>query len=265
LSELRAWIAARNDEVVQDGELHLGPENSPLSIYSRVKGARTALMGECEKLSRLRGASLQGSVELYWLSKWMDARLEHLWAAMDLEELRRREEVCDHVARRFAALIPPSVFASFGKAVESPGAVAVAVAEAQGHNAELVTQLRTCEEEFLAASEVLVRAEVGEANIEAAGTLAEFEWAVLAAPPPFPSLPRAEQDARGGRGFTALEQARAVHAQLVARGDELEAQLARVKDDVARSIDVLERTGSSPEALRALAACKDALSGALSV
>ena len=230
-----------------------------------MKGARTALLGECEKLSRLRAGSLQGSVELYWLSKAMDSSLEVLWASLDVAELEKRESLCEEVANRFASLIPPSMFRSFEKALESPGALAVAVAEAQGHNAELAVRLRELQDQETQEEHSLLCADIASANMEALGTLAEFEWSVLSRPPPYPSM------AAGGssplspstRGFAAVNEARLRYDELRAQGNALESDITQVKHALSRGIDLLERLGPHLEAERLLSECKKVCAGAL--
>ena len=265
LSALRGWISDRNEAFASDGELHLGPSSSPLSIYSRVKGARTALLGECEKLSRLRSGSLQGSVELYWLSKAMDSSLEVFWASLDVAELAKRENLCDEVANRFASLIPPSMFRSFEKALESPGALAVAVAEAQGHNAELAMRLRELQDQETQEEQSRLSADIASSNMEAAGTLAEFEWGVLSRPPPYPSMGGGDGSplTPSTRGFAQVNEARLRYDELRAQGNALEADLSKVKIALSRGIDLLERLGPHLEAERLLSECKKVCVGAL--
>lgn len=265
LSGLRAWITDRNEAFAHDGDLHLGPSSSPLSIYSRVKGARSALLGECEKLSRLRAGSLQGSVELYWLSKAMDASLEVVWASLDVAELSKRQALCDEVANRFAALIPPSMFGSFEKALASPGALAVSVAEAQGQNAQLAFTLQQIQDKETEFAKTSLNADIASANMDAAGTLAEFEWSVLAGPPPYPSLSHGDgnKHATSGTGYAGVQEARRRFETLKAQGDMLESNLAEVKSALSKGIDLLERNGRREDASRILAECRRLCAGVL--
>lgn len=261
MSGLRGWLAARNEELASDGDLHLGPESSPLSIYSRVKGARAALLGESQKLSRLRASSLQGCVDLYWLAKWMDARLEAFWARLDAEEIRRREELCAHVGRRFLSLVPPSMIAGYERASESPGALAVALAEEQGRNVELAGRAAELAALMEREASETIRLEVASCNMEAAGTLAEFEWNVLSAgalPPPLARDEMARHDSDGAPGgFPALEAARRRALDLGRLASELEGDVGLVKQALQRGIDLLERQGATPEARRLLEECTE--------
>lgn len=257
MSGLRAWLAARNEELASDGELHLGPESSPLSIYSRVKGARAALLGESQKLSRLRASSLQGCVELYWLAKWMDARLEAFWSRLDAEEIRRREELCAQVGQRFLSLVPPSAIAGYERASESPGALAVALAEEQGRNLDLASRAAELAAAMEREAGENLRHEVASCNMEAAGTLAEFEWNVLASaalPVPLARDEWARHDeGTASGGFPALEAARRGALDLARLASEIEGDVGLVKQALRRGIDLLERQGACPEARRLLA------------
>jgi hypothetical protein len=257
LSALRAWIASHSEAHTGPNAPHRSADGRPLSIDSRVKGARSALLSECEKSARLRAANLQGNVELYWVSKAMEASVQAMWAALDLEEVRRREEICGHVAERFASLVPPSMFQSFEQACQSPGALAVAVTEAQGRNTDFARRLRELDERLVDDEEESSRIDIGEVNIEAAGTLAEFEWSVLAGGMPFPGFPKGEF-ASGMRGVTEIHELRIRCEEIAQVGAALEAQVAQVKATLAQSIDLLERVGASPQSKRLLAECKKA-------
>ena len=240
-----------------DGNAHLAPPQSPLSIYSRVKAACHALQSECEKLDRMRQANLQGSVELYWLAKSMSLDTEEMWRILELNELKERERLLAEVASKFMSLLPRTVVAAFAQNHKSPGQLAVALSEAQGRNADSVLRSIEVEVQIEKSRARLQTSDAALANAESLYHLTAFETQLLNSEKGGTVRPQTQRTTFPLGGFPYLQSLQKSFAENTQKAEEIEDDCGRLKQLLARAIDLGERNPGCFEEQSLYGQCKD--------
>ena len=260
LFDLRNWLA--QSETKSGGTLEMTRTGAaPMSVSDRIQGARQALQSRQVNHQKRRTDDFKGSVELYWLSKWMDAQLNLMWAKLEDWELTRRLELHRWLLKKFMQILPEHVAQSYRKSLASPGQLALNYTESRSFSSQLTKHLvELFETERISQSE-LENIMVAQENLTAAGTLSEAELVFL-----YEMLKARRSSVEGtetlsqraknldlAHFYESREQCELLHEESASLHQSLE----QVKHQIKHAIDLAEIKGSTSEALRLFQSTKE--------
>jgi hypothetical protein len=261
LSELRSWIAQNETSRNATTAVELQKSGSRMSMADRVVGARNALRSRQLNHQKQRQEDLKGSIELYWLSKWIDAQLQLMWTKLEDWEIERRLELHRWLMKKFMQILPQSVSDSYQKSLSSPGQLALDYTDSRSLSIQLSKALVDRIEGERLTEEELSKLNIAQENLTAAGTLSETELVFLydlykkKQDPSLFSQAKLRSQLANLVDFATLEQKK-VQEEVLAEGcGALRETLESVKQMVRNSVDAVQVKGLTPQTLSQFQEC----------
>lgn len=145
----------------------------------RVKSAAEELDASVNEFRNELKQQPPGNVELYWHAKRMEAELSLGLKELDEARLAKRKELTAHVSKKLRSWVPTQIVERVVRAEENPGALVLALTDAEARNEVLMAEVMDLESALQKARNTAHAMTIACANAEAGTELSRCEVAAL--------------------------------------------------------------------------------------